>query len=160
SLCEALQDALGKRGFDVVWRTRGEDALDALRADELDVVVTDLRMQGMSGLELCQRIVERRPDIPAIVITAFGTVEHAIGAIRAGAYDFIIKPFETEALVLALERAIQHRRLQEEVRTLRRVVADSARFGNLIGTSSAMQAVYDLLGPIAASPPTLPPPRP
>src|SRR5262249_57277593 len=151
SLCEALQDALGKRGFDVVWRTRGEDALDALRADELDVVVTDLRMQGMSGLELCQRIVENRPDIPVIVITAFGTVEHAIGAIRAGAYDFITKPIETDVLVVALERAIQHRRLRDEVKTLRRAIEDARHFGKLIGSSAAMQAGFDLLRRVAGS---------
>jgi two-component system response regulator HydG len=155
SLCEALQDALGKRGFEVVWRTKGEDALDTLRGDEPDVVVTDLRMQGMNGLELCQRVVETRPDIPVIVITAFGTVEHAIGAIRAGAYDFITKPIETDVLVVALERAIQHRRLRDEVKTLRRVVDETRQFGRLIGTSAAMQTVYALLARIADSPATV-----
>jgi two-component system response regulator AtoC len=154
-ICEALAEALGHRGWDVVWRTSAAEALDVLRASEVDVVVTDLVLKGMNGLELCERIVEIHPEIPAIVMTAFGTVEHAIGAIRAGAYDFIIKPFETEALVLALERAVQHRRLQEEVKTLRRVVAETSRFGNLIGTSSAMQSVYDLLGRIADSPATV-----
>ena len=155
SLCEALQDGLGKRGFEVIWRTRGEDGLDALRGDEVDVVVTDLRMQGMHGLELCQRVVEIRPDVPVIVITAFGTVEHAIGAIRAGAYDFITKPIETDVLVVALERAIQHHRLQDEVKTLRRAIEDARHFGNLIGSSTAMQAIYDLLGRIADSPATV-----
>ena len=103
-MCRALEEALTKRGFDVTWRTTAPDALDLLRDLDVDVAVTDLRLHGMSGLELCERIVESRPDVPSIVITAFGTVEHAIGAIRAGACDFIIKPFETEALVLALER--------------------------------------------------------
>jgi two-component system response regulator AtoC len=154
-ICEALAEALGHRGWDVVWRTSAAESLEVLRTSEVDVVVTDLVLKGMNGLELCERIVEMHPEIPAIVMTAFGTVEHAIGAIRAGAYDFIIKPFETEALVLALERAVQHRRLQEEVRTLRRVVAETSRFGNLIGTSSAMQSVYDLLGRIADSPATV-----
>jgi two-component system, NtrC family, response regulator AtoC len=154
-MCEALAEALTRRGWDVVWRTSAPEALEVLRTGEVDVVVTDLVLKGMNGLELCERIVESWPDVPGIVITAFGTVEHAIGAIRAGAYDFIIKPFETEALVLALERAIQHRRLQEEVKTLRRVVADASHFGNLIGTSSAMQSVYDFLGRIADSPATV-----
>jgi DNA-binding NtrC family response regulator len=155
ALCEAYADAIGRRGWDVVWRTSAQEALEVLRADNVDVVVTDLVLRGMDGLELCERIAHTWPDVPAIVITAFGTVEHAIGAIRAGAYDFIIKPFETEALMLALERAVQHRRLEAEVKTLRRVVADSTRFGNLIGTSSAMAAVYDLLGRIADSPATV-----
>jgi len=155
SLCEALQDGLGKRGFEVIWRTRGEDGLEALRGEEVEVVVTDLRMHGMDGLELCQRVVEIRPDIPVIVITAFGTVEHAIGAIRAGAYDFITKPIETDVLVVALERAIQHHRLQGEVKSLRRAIEDARHFGNLIGGSTAMQATYDLLGRIADSPATV-----
>ncbi len=154
-MCEALAEALRGRGWEVVWCTSAREALEVLRANDVDVVVTDLVLKGMNGLELCERIAESRPDVPAIVITAFGTVEHAIGAIRAGAYDFIIKPFETEALVLALQRAIQHRRLEEEVKTLRRVVAESTHFGNLIGTSSAMQSVYDLLGRIADSPATV-----
>jgi two-component system response regulator HydG len=112
-------------------------------------------LRGMSGLELCARVAENRPDVPVIVITAFGTVDHAIGAIRAGAYDFIIKPFDTEVLSFALERALQHSRLREEVKTLRRVVADASHFGSLIGTSSAMGSVYDLLGRIADSPATV-----
>jgi two-component system response regulator HydG len=126
-----------------------------LRDDDMDVVVTDLRMQGMNGLELCQRIVESRPEIPVIVITAFGTVEHAIGAIRAGAYDFITKPIETDVLVVALDRAIQHRRLRAEVTTLRRALEDARHFGKLIGGSAAMQGVYDLLARIADSPATV-----
>src|SRR4029453_10246191 len=151
ALCEAYADSLTRRSWDVVWRTSATEALEVLRTDEVDVVVTDLVLRGMDGLQLCERIAETWPDVPVIVITAFGTVEHAIGAIRAGAYDFIIKPFETEALLLALERAVQHRRLEAEVKTLRRVVPDSSRFGNLIGTSSAMAVVYDLLGRIADS---------
>ena len=78
-------------------------------------MLTDLHMQGMSGLELCERIVANRPDIPVVVITAFGSLETAVGAIRAGAYDFITKPVELDALVLTLERAVQHRALRDEV---------------------------------------------
>jgi DNA-binding NtrC family response regulator len=151
SMCETLQAALGKRGFTVTWRTAAAEALPVLREEDIDVVVTDLRLQGMNGLELCEQIVASRPDVPAIVITAFGTLETAIAAIRAGAYDFITKPIEIDALVVALERAVQHRRLREEVQHLRRVVEESTRFGNLIGTSAAMASVYDLLGRIADS---------
>lgn len=151
-LCEALEDLLRKRGFEVVWRTTAQDGLDALRGEEFDAVVTDIRLGGMDGLELCSRIVDIRPDVPVIVMTAFGSVEIAIAAIRAGAYDFLMKPFDNnDALVVALERAIQHRHLREEVKTLRRVVEASSLFGSLIGSSSAMQSVYDLLGRIADS---------
>ena len=87
----------------------------------------------MDGIELCTRIAESWPNLPTIVMTAFGSVEVAVAAIRAGAYDFLVKPFEHEALVVALERAIEHRRLEDEVRTLRRVVEESTHFGKLIG---------------------------
>lgn len=93
----------------MAWRTSGHDALDLLRAEDFDVVVTDLTMPGMTGLELCARVVENRPDVPVVVITAFGSLDTATAAIRAGAYDFITKPFELDLLELTLERAIRHR---------------------------------------------------
>ncbi len=155
ALCEALQDALTKRDFDVLWRTTAADGLDVLREEDVDVVLTDIRLGGMNGLDLCKQIAERRPDLPVIVMTAFGSLETAIAAIRAGAYDFLTKPHELDAWEMVLKRAIQHRRLREEVRTLRRVVEESSRFGNLIGRSAAMQVVYDLLGRIADSPATV-----
>ena len=103
------------------------EALAALRDADVDVVVTDLNMRGMHGLELCERVVASRPDVPVLVITAFGSLETAVGAIRAGAYDFLTKPVELDALVVALERAVQHRRLRDEVKRLRQVVDEASR---------------------------------
>ena len=82
-------------------------------------MVTDLNMRGMNGLELCERIAANRPDVPVIVITAFGSLETAIAAIRAGAYDFITKPFELDALDPGARARAQHRRLRDEVKRLR-----------------------------------------
>ncbi len=154
-LGSALSDFLGKRGFEVTYRTTAQEGLDALRQGEFDAVVTDIRLGGMDGLELCRRIVESWPNIPTIVMTAFGSVDVAVAAIRAGAYDFLMKPAEGEAVVVALQRAIEHRRLEDEVRTLRRVVEESTVFGKLLGGSAAMARVYDLLGRIADSPATV-----
>ena len=106
SLCEWVESALTKRGLTVTWRNSAAEGFALLDAEDFDVVVTDLNMRGMNGLELCQRIAGNRPDIPVIVITAFGSLETAVAAIRAGAYDFITKPFEIEALALTLERAV------------------------------------------------------
>jgi two-component system response regulator HydG len=83
-----------------------DEAFDLMGREEFDVVVTDLRMRGMNGLGLCARIVENRPDIPVIVMTAFGSLETAVDTIRAGACDFITKPFKIEELVIAIERAL------------------------------------------------------
>ena len=107
-MCELARAGLGKRGFDTscAFGNGARRARAALAEHDFDVVVTDLHMRGMNGIELCERIVANRPDVPVIVITAFGSLETAVAAIRAGAYDFITKPFEIDALALALERAV------------------------------------------------------
>ncbi len=145
-MCRLLETALGKRGYGVSARTTAEEAFDLLGEEDFDVVVSDINMKGMNGLELCARVVQNRPDIPVVVITAFGTFETAVAAIRAGAYDFITKPFEVDVLELTLKRAIQHRVLREEVKRLRRAVEDRERgFEDLIGQSPAMQQVKELV---------------
>ena len=108
-LCETLEQTLALDEFEATSRMSAEDALALLDSQDFDVVVTDLNMHGMSGLELCQRIVANRPDMPVIVITAFGSLETAVAAIRAGAYDFVTKPFEMDDLALTIERAVKHR---------------------------------------------------
>jgi DNA-binding NtrC family response regulator len=150
-LCAWLEAGLGAYGFETASHTDPAAALDALRDADVDVVVTDLNMRGMHGLDLCARVVERRPDVPVVVLTAFGSLDTAIGAIRAGAYDFLTKPVELDALVVAVERAVQHRRLRDEVRRLRRVVNEASGFGELVGTSPAMTRVYDLVSRVADS---------
>ncbi|MBI2390592.1 MAG: sigma-54-dependent Fis family transcriptional regulator [Deltaproteobacteria bacterium] len=149
SLCELLAAGLARRGFSVEWTTSGDDAFARAKTGDFDVVVADINMKGLSGTELCERIVANRPDLPVIVITAFGSLDTAVASIRAGAYDFITKPFETDALALALQRAVQHRALREEVRRLRDVVAETKHFGELIGASPAMQEVQHLLAKVA-----------
>ncbi len=151
SMCEMVAERLPALGFDVEWRISGAEALARLAVNDVDAVVTDLNMREMNGLELCDRILAGHPDIPVVVITAFGSLETAIAAIRAGAYDFITKPFDIKVLALSLERAVQHRRLRAEVKRLRQTVEQSQRFGELLGTSSAIQEVYGLLDRVADS---------
>lgn len=148
-MCEVLEIGLRKRGFDVIWRTQPQAALHLLPEENLSVVVVDLNMPGMKGTELCSRVLANRPDVPVIVITAFGSMETAIDAIRAGAYDFLTKPFEVDALALALQRAVAHRALRNEVKLLRRAVASAQRFEDLVGTSPAIRRVFDLIGRVA-----------
>jgi two-component system response regulator HydG len=149
--CDLLGQGLERRGFTTAARTNGGDAFAALSAQDFDVVLTDLNMPGMRGIELCRRIVANRPDVPVIVVTAFGSLDTAIEAIRAGAYDFITKPFEIEAVELALERAIQQRALREEVKRLRSVVENARRFDELLGESEPMRDVRELLERIVDS---------
>jgi DNA-binding NtrC family response regulator len=151
SMCGLLRASLSRRGFLVRTEGSADEALIALGAEDFDVLVTDLNLRGMSGIELCERAAGTRPEMPAIVITAFGSMDTAIAAIRAGAYDFLTKPFEMDELVLVLERALQHKALREEVKRLRRQVEEVRRIDELIGTSGAMQKVYDLLERVADS---------
>jgi two-component system response regulator HydG len=106
-------------------------------------------MRGMNGLELCARLAESHPGVPVIVITAFGSLDTAVAAIRAGAYDFLTKPLEIEALVLALDRAIQYRGLREEVKRLRSTLAQATSFQDVLGESPVMKKLYDLLARVA-----------
>ncbi len=151
ALCEFLVAALGPAGFAVTSTTDADEARRLVDATEPDVVVADLNLAPSSGLALCAEIVARRPELPIIVITAFGSLETAIGAIRAGAYDFLTKPFEIEALVVALERALERGALRREVAHLRRTVDDARGLGELIGSSAVMRELFELVDRTAPS---------
>ena len=151
SLCETLELGLSKRGYRTASCLSAADALARLSGEDFDVVVTDLNMRGTGGIELCERIVANRPDIPVIVLTAFGCLDTAVSAIRAGAYDFISKPVELEVLAIAIDRAAKHRQLREEVRRLRQEGARSEPPDQFVGKSTAMRSVYDLIERVADS---------
>ncbi|MDP3276167.1 MAG: sigma-54 dependent transcriptional regulator [Deltaproteobacteria bacterium] len=149
--CEVLAERLELRGFVVCTENSAEAALDRLSRESFDVVVTDINMRGMSGIELCERVATNRPDVPVILITAFGSLESAVAAIRVGAYDFVTKPFEIESLALSLHRAVQTHSLREEVKQLRKAVTASHQFEDLLGASPAMAQVYSLIERVADS---------
>jgi DNA-binding NtrC family response regulator len=151
SMCELLEADLNSREFETTWFTAAEDAFAALKDQHFDVVLTDLKMPDVDGIQLCERIVANRPDIPVVVMTAFGSLETAVQAIRAGAYDFITKPVEMAMLALTLQRAAKHRALQEKVKILSQAVEESKRFDNILGASVPMQKLYDQLSRIADS---------
>ncbi len=150
-MCEMLEADIRKRDLGVSWFLSAEEAFEALKDGSFDVVLTDLNLPGISGLELCDRIVSNRPDIPVIVITAFGSLDTAVAAIRAGAYDFVTKPIDLEILNLALDRAICHRMLQEKVRLLGEEIDRTRRFDDLIGMSVPMQQLFDQMSRLADS---------
>jgi DNA-binding NtrC family response regulator len=148
---DLLAKSLTRRGFEASWLKSPDEALSTLSGrSEVDVVLTDLQMPGMTGTELCRRVAAMRPDVPVVVITAFGSLETAIEAIRVGAYDFVTKPVEVDALVLTLERAVQHRRLSDEVKRLRQAVAANAP-SPLVGESPAYKRLVNLVGRVTDS---------
>jgi DNA-binding NtrC family response regulator len=151
SMCELLAEGLTQQGYDARWKASGQEALAEIELRSFDVVLTDINMRDMNGLELCQRATEAHPELPVLVITAFGSMETAVQAIRAGAYDFITKPFDIDVVGIAIERAVKHGVLTREVQRLQRAVDESRRFDELLGASPAMKEVYDLLERVAES---------
>jgi DNA-binding NtrC family response regulator len=150
SLCETLRLGLTKRGYAVTAAGSAEAGFERLLAEDFDVVITDVRMPGADGISLCEKIAANRPDVPVVVMTAFGSLEAAVAAIRAGAYDFISKPVQLDVLGIAIDRAAQTRALRDEVKRLR-TGSERTGFGDLVGQSTAMQKVYDLVARVASS---------
>src|SRR5580698_606952 len=150
ALCETLEAGLVRRDLSVTWCTSGDEALSLLDQGDFEVIVTDLHMGRLDGIGLCQCVVQRRPDVPVGVLSAFGLFDTAVAAIRAGAYDFISKPVEIDVLAIALRRAAQHKALGEEVKRLRSAAARPPS-SDRIGTGSAIRAVQDLISRVADS---------
>jgi DNA-binding NtrC family response regulator len=139
--------ALSLQGANHVVETAGSvaQAQELARSFEPQVVLTDLNMAGKSGLELCRDFADRWPDVPVIVVTAFGSMESAIEAMRVGAYDFVNKPYDVESLLLVVERALRHHTLRSEVKRLRAAVGQAGWGDSIIGNSSKVLELRSLL---------------
>ena len=151
NMCELIATDLQIRGIECKWANSASDAFRLFRDEQFDTVLTDVKMPGTTGLQLCKQLTESRPDIPVVVMTAFGSLETAIEAIRVGAYDFVTKPIEMDMLALIIERAMKHRDLQHKVKVLSEAVKNAGRFGEMLGESPAMLQLYDKLERVAAS---------
>jgi len=149
AMCEMLELDLKHRGFQVTWYTMAENAFENLKEADFDVVLADIHLPGMTGIELCERISANRPDIPVIAITGFGSLEKAIASIRAGAYDFITKPIDTDILEMVLDRAITHHSLQEKVKLLSKTSPVQLAFDELLGDSLPMQQLFSQIAHVA-----------
>ncbi len=146
---ELLRERLTRRGFEVEVHTSPTTAFERVAVADFEAVVTDVQMRELDGLQLCERIMLNRPDIPVIVITAFGSLATAVQAIRAGAFDFLAKPFEVEELGFRLDRALRHHRLSEEVKRLR--AEAHVPVEGLLGESPMLRSLRDLVARVAAA---------
>ena len=147
-----VKDVLEEEGHRVTIAESGRDALQRLSEGEYAVVLTDLRMQGMQGLELLSLIKKTYSDINVILMTAFGSVETAIEAMKQGAYDYLIKPVKNDELIRVTARAVREVHLRREVQRLRREVLKEYSFHQILGKSKPMQVVFDLIRRVADSP--------
>jgi DNA-binding NtrC family response regulator len=142
---EILTDILNATGYDPCACASGPDALDALRENPFDLMLTDLRMPEMDGLELLRQAMRVRADLEVVVMTAYATVQTAVTAMKEGATDYLAKPFDKDELLVTVERALERRSLRQENASLRRLVTDASSMGSIIGECEAMQRVFDII---------------
>jgi two-component system response regulator HydG len=151
AMTSTLAKILGAEGHSVVTAKSGDAALTIMRHDCPDLVISDLKMNGMSGHELQSEITRRSPDVPIVIITAFGSIESAVESMRRGAFDFITKPFTNRQLKIMVERALEHRELSREVQRLRSELARSYGVENIITGCPQMDELLDTVHRIADS---------
>ena len=143
--CDLLHGSLSRMGFAPFTTTSPAEAVGLAVKEPFDVIITDLGMGEMDGLALCEQMIGTRPGIPVIVLTGLGSMEAAISAMRAGAYDFLTKPVEPKLLQISVARAAQHRRLKDEVQRLQDALQEGPPSSRLVGDSAAMERVNDLV---------------
>jgi len=144
-----LSAVLEEEGFETLSAYSGKEALKVLENSDVDMVLADMKMPVMDGIELLENIKNRDPDLPVIMMTAYGTVEKAVEAMQKGAYSYILKPFDNERLVLYVNKALAMYRVVKENRQLRSAVASRFSFGNIIGKSKPMQDVFETIRKVA-----------
>ena len=149
SLRRVLEYNLQEEGYDVAAAASGEDGLRLFKQLQPDLVITDMKMSGMDGLKVLKSIKESSADTLVIIITAFGTVDVAVEAMKAGAYDYITKPFNREALKLTVKKALQFSGLAEENKRLKDELADKADFRSIVGSSPEMEKVFAMVRKVA-----------
>jgi DNA-binding NtrC family response regulator len=149
SIRNLLGDFLGSNGFDVAVARDGESGLDQLKRQKFDLFFVDLVMPGKGGVEVLREAKNLSIDVPSIVITGNGSIETAVDAMRLGAFDYIEKPFNLEALQITVNRALDHQRLQKENATLKKQLSDKYDFRNFIGNSPRMQNLYRIIEKIS-----------
>ena len=151
SMTEFLEILLAQEGYEVTTASSGEEGFKLYRQLEPDLILTDVKMPGMSGLDLIREIHVLDSAIPIIAITAYASADDAIRAVREGAYDYLSKPFQIEDLRIIIRNALEARRLRRENVELRRSIDDHHRFGEIIGRSPQMEEIFNLISRIASS---------
>lgn len=149
SMRDFLSIMLNKEGYEVSTAGNGEDALRAVQAEIFDLVITDVKMPRIDGLEVLKMVKDVSPETVVLMITAFATTETAVEAMKLGAYDYITKPFKVEEIRLVIRKALEKRSLRKENILLRREMESRAGFENFIGKSPPMQGVFSLIRQVA-----------
>ena len=144
-----LAAVMEEEGFEPLMANSGEEALAILKHSDVDLVLTDMKMPSMDGIELLENVKKKDPELPVIMMTAHGTVEKAVEAMQKGAYSYIMKPFDNDSLILYVNKAIAMYRVIKENRRLRQTVTSQFSFGNIIGKSKKMRDVFETISKVA-----------
>ena len=148
---QSLERTLEREGYTVVLAPDGHAALERIRSGGIDLVLSDLRMPGLTGIELLREVKAVSPDLDVIMLTAFGTVEEAVTAMKDGAVDFLTKPFQRAQLIRVIRKALERRALIQENKALQQRLDDLLREGAIIGVSPVFRAVMRLIDQVANS---------
>ncbi|MEE8553830.1 MAG: sigma-54 dependent transcriptional regulator [Desulfobacterales bacterium] len=146
---ESLSGWLERDGHEVSAAASGEEAMEVLKDSRFDILLVDIKMEGMSGLDVLKQVKESDPDVDVIMITAYGSIPTAIEAMKKGAYDYLLKPFDPDALGVLIEKIIEHQDQARETLFLREQYKDRTRFESMIGQSRPMQEIFDLIQNVA-----------
>lgn len=146
-----LKKVLNKQDFSVETASNGKEALRKIQENPFDIIIADVRMPEMNGMEVLKAVKETRPEISMIIMTAFGSIDSAVEAMKKGAYDYITKPFKMSEISIVVQKALEGKRLREEVASLRKEVSSKYKFDNIIGKSKVMQDVFDLIRRVSGS---------
>ena len=146
---ESLSGWLERDGHEVSAAASGEEAMEVLKDSRFDILLVDIKMEGMSGLDVLKQVKESDPDVDVVMITAYGSIPTAIEAMKKGAYDYLLKPFDPDALGVLIEKIIEHQDQARETLFLREQYKDRTRFESMIGQSRPMQEIFDLIQNVA-----------
>jgi two-component system NtrC family response regulator len=146
-----LETLLGSEGYETVTADNGRDALRLIRESDLDLVITDMKMPRITGMDLLEETKKIKPELPVIMMTAYGTIEMAVEAMKKQAYDYITKPFRNEELKLTIRKALENYRLVKDNQRLSEALSDRYKYGNIIGKSKPMLQIYDLISKVSQS---------
>lgn len=153
--CRLLQEIMAKEGYQVEAAESGKEALEKAGTAVFDVALSDVRMPDLDGLEVLRALKRLSPETIVIMMTAFGSIETAIEAIKEGAYDYISKPFKLDEVKLTIRRALEHKRLLKENTRYRQELKDRYQLENIVGRSTPMLEVYKIIARVASSPSTV-----
>ena len=152
SIREFLEIMLKKEGYEVTVAEDGLKAKDILSKKSFDMVISDMQMPNMTGIELLKHVKESYTDLVFMMITAFGTTETAVDAMKMGAYDYVTKPFKIDEVRLNIANALRSKNLETEVRVLKKELVKEYSFQNMIGNSAPMHAIFDLVKRVSQAP--------